>query len=486
MNTKALRQKILDLAIHGKLVPQDLNDEPASVLLERIRDEKERLIKEGKIKRPKKTKTTSDKPHYPYELPEGWVWCKLDDLAFYKKGPFGSSLTKAMFVSKGDDTYKVYEQKNAIQKDCTLGTYYISKEKYESLSGFAIQPFDIIVSCAGTIGETYVLPRNIQKGIINQALMLIRLYYRDIEQFYLLYFDFILKEEAKNSSKGTAIKNIPPFDVLKNFYIPIPPLKEQIRILDEINKWMSFVELIETGTANLQNVIKRTKSKVLDLAIHGKLVPQDPTDEPASELLKRINPKAEITSDNGHYQKLPEGWVITSISEMCENINGLWKGKKEPFVKVGVIRNANFTKDFKLDYSKIEYIDVEERAFKKRHLLNGDLIVEKSGGSDNNPVGRAILYEGKDAIFSFSNFTMVLRIHYKDVLSYKYLYYYIMSKYQKGEMRLMQTQTTGLHNLILDKYLDIPLCLPPYQEQQRIINKIEETFGVLDLIMENL
>ena len=419
-------------------------------------------------------------------MPEGWAWCKLDDLAFYKKGPFGSSLTKAMFVSKGDDTYKVYEQKNAIQKDCTLGTYYISKEKYESLSGFAIQPFDIIVSCAGTIGETYVLPRNIQKGIINQALMLIRLYYRDIEQFYLLYFDFILKEEAKNSSKGTAIKNIPPFDVLKNFYIPIPPLKEQIRILDEINKWMSFVELIETGTANLQNVIKQTKSKVLDLAIHGKLVPQDPTDEPASELLKRINPKAEITSDNGHYQKLPEGWVITSISEMCENINGLWKGKKEPFVKVGVIRNANFTKDFKLDYSKIEYIDVEERAFKKRHLLNGDLIVEKSGGSDNNPVGRAILYEGKDAIFSFSNFTMVLRIHYKDVLSYKYLYYYIMSKYQKGEMRLMQTQTTGLHNLILDKYLDIPLCLPPYQEQQRIINKIEETFGVLDLIQKNL
>ena len=316
MNTKALRQKILDLAIHGKLVPQDPNDEPASVLLERIRDEKERLIKEGKIKRPKKTKETSDKPHYPYELPEGWAWCKLDDLAFYKKGPFGSSLTKAMFVSKGDDTYKVYEQKNAIQKDCTLGTYYISKEKYESLSGFAIQPFDIIVSCAGTIGETYVLPRNIQKGIINQALMLIRLYYRDIEQFYLLYFDFILKEEAKNSSKGTAIKNIPPFDVLKNFYIPIPPLKEQIRILDEINKWMSFVELIETGTANLQNVIKQTKSKVLDLAIHGKLVPQDPTDEPASELLKRINPKAEITCDNGHYQKLPEGWAVCQLDSI--------------------------------------------------------------------------------------------------------------------------------------------------------------------------
>ena len=119
--------------------------------------------------------------------------CKLDDLAFYKKGPFGSSLTKAMFVPKGKDTYKVYEQKNAIQKDHKLGSYYISTEKYCSLSGFAVHPYDIIVSCAGTIGETYVLPQNIQEGIINQALMLIRLYNREIERFYLLYFDFILK-----------------------------------------------------------------------------------------------------------------------------------------------------------------------------------------------------------------------------------------------------------------------------------------------------
>ena len=123
------------------------------------------------------------------------MWCTLGDLAFYKKGPFGSSLTKAMFVPKSNDTYKVYEQKNAIQKDNTLGSYFITKEKYDSLIGFAIQPYDIIVSCAGTIGETYVLPQNSQEGIINQALMLIRLYSREIEQFYLLYFDFILRKK---------------------------------------------------------------------------------------------------------------------------------------------------------------------------------------------------------------------------------------------------------------------------------------------------
>lgn len=183
---------------------------------------------------------------------------------------------------------------------------------------------------------------------------------------------------------------------------------------------------------------------------------------------------------------MPNGWCATSINEVCENINGLWKGKKEPFVNIGVIRNANFTKDFKLDYTNIEYIDVEQRAFLQRHLKNGDLIVEKSGGSDNNPVGRAILYEGKDGVFSFSNFTMALRIKHKDILSYKYLYYYILCRYQKGDMRTMQTQTTGLHNLILDKYLSMILYIPPLPEQKRIVNKIEELFAKLDIIMESL
>ena len=480
MNTKALRQKILDLAIHGKLVPQDPNDEPASVLLERIRDEKERLIKEGKIKRPKKTKTTSDKPHYPYELPKGWVWTTLSEIT--------SIIGDGLHGTPQYDIFGNYffiNGNNLVNRTIVIkeGTKKVSDDEYVKYRK-PLNERTILVSINGTIGNvgTY----NGEKIILGKSACYFNLL-PDISKSYIcniIESDYFRKYAFK-SATGSTIKNV-PLKAINDFYIPLPPLQEQRRIVESIEHRLSFVGYIELDKEKLQETIKKAKSKILDLAIHGKLVPQDPTDEPASKLLKRINPKAEIACDNGHYQKLPEGWVITPISEMCENINGLWKGKKEPFVKVGVIRNANFTKDFKLDYSKIEYIDVEERAFKKRHLLNGDLIVEKSGGSDNNPVGRAILYEGKDAIFSFSNFTMVLRIHYKDVLSYKYLYYYIMSKYQKGEMRLMQTQTTGLHNLILDKYLDIPLCLPPYQEQQRIINKIEETFGVLDLIMENL
>ena len=428
------------------------------------------------------------KPHYenvPFEVPDGWCWCRLDDLAFYKKGPFGSSLTKSMFVPDSPNAYKVYEQKNAISKDATLGHYFIDKDKYDELKGFAVQSEDIIVSCAGTIGETYVLPLNIREGIINQALMTIRLFDKSISNFYLLYFDFILKREAAKESKGTAIKNIPPFDILKNFFIPLPPPKEQIRIIEKVSYWLSFVDAIDSEESEMSNLISKTKSKILDLAIHGKLVLQDPNDEPAIELLKRINPDF-TPCDNGHYTQLPDGWCTTTLKDLCENINGLWKGKQEPFVHVGVIRNANFTKDFKLDYSNIEYIDVEQRTFSKRHLMNGDLIVEKSGGSDNNPVGRTILYEGESGVFSFSNFTMVLRIKHSNTILSKFLYYYILAIYQKGAMRLMQTQTTGLHNLILDNFLSIPVHIPSLSEQERIVNRIESIFTSLDTIMESL
>ena len=414
---------------------------------------------------------TSDKPHYenvPFEVPDGWCWSTIEELLINRDGerkPVSSAI-------RSKQKNKVYD-------------YYGAAGIIDKVDGFI---FDERLLLIGEDGAN-LLSRSKNNAFFAEGKYWVNnhAHVLDATDKNLLDFVAIVINAMKLDDyiTGSAQPKLSQ-DNLNKIPIALPPLQEQKRLVKELNHWFSLVDCIEYQKDNLQNTINQTKSKILDLAIHGKLVPQDPTDEPATELLKRINPNAGITSDNGHYQKLPEGWCTTSISEMCENINGLWKGKKEPFVKVGVIRNANFTKDFKLDYSKIEYIDVEERTFKKRHLLNGDLIVEKSGGSDNNPVGRAILYEGKDAIFSFSNFTMVLRILYKDVLSYKYLYYYIMDKYQKGEMRLLQTQTTGLHNLILDKYLDIPLCLPPYQEQQRIVNKIEEIFGVLNIITENL
>ena len=487
MDTKKLRQKILDLAIHGKLVPQDPNDEPASVLLERIRAEKERLVKEGKIKKSKAAKT-SDTPHYenvPFEVPSSWVWCKLGDIAYVASG---STPSKESFVANGIPYIKMYNLRN--QKiDFDFQPQYIKEEIHNGkLQRSRTEIGDLIMNIVGPpLGKLAIIPHSLPQANFNQAAVLIRpLQHKEILVNYLFYYLSEMSEINSISTKGSAGQVNISLTQSQNMRIPLPPLTEQQRIVAEIDCWFTLINQIEQGKTNLQITIKQAKSKILDLAIHGKLVPQDPTDEPAFELLKRINPKAEITCDNGHYQNLPKGWCTTSIKNICDNINGLWKGKKEPFINVGVIRNANFTKDFKLDYSNIEYIDVEQRAFSQRHLKNGDLIIEKSGGSDNYPVGRAILYEGKDELYSFSNFTMVLRIKDKNIITSKFLYYFLLDKYKKGVMRTMQTQTTGLHNLILDKYLSMELCIPPYSEQKRIIDAIEELFDKLDAIMESL
>jgi len=488
MNTKKLRQKILDLAIHGKLVPQDPNDEPASVLLERIKAEKERLIKEGKIKKSKKSAKTSDTPHYenvPFEVPEGWMWCKLENCCHiagrigfrgYTKNDLVAERQGAITLSPSNiiDGTMNYDK-------CT----YISWNKYEESPEIKVANGDILlVKTGSSYGKCALVAELPQNATINPQFVVLKNISINEQYLIMILQSDYARRNYNNFVLGTAI---PTFTqaVLGNMLIPLPPISEQQRIVAEIEKWVALIDQIEQGKADLQTAIRQTKSKILNLAIHGKLVQQDPNDEPAIELLKRINPDF-TPCDNGHYTQLPDGWTITTLKDLCENINGLWKGKKEPFVNVGVIRNANFTKDFKLDYSNIEYIDVEQRTFAKRHLINGDLIVEKSGGSDNNPVGRTILYEGESGIFSFSNFTMALRIRYNDTVLSKYLYYYILAKYQTGAMRLMQTQTTGLHNLILDKFLLMSICLPPLYEQRRIIDRIETIFTTLGAIMESL
>ena len=252
-----LKKSILQEAVQGKLVSQDPSDEPAEALLERIRAEKQRLIKEGKIKKDKHESVIfrRDNSHYekrgseevciddeiPFEVPSSWALIRLDDIGIYRKGPFGSSLTKSMFVPKGADTVKVYEQKNAIQKDHTLGTYYITRQYYESkMRSFTVEPGDILVSCAGTIGETYILPEQIELGIINQALMRMTIFAPIDLDYFLLYFDYVLKQAAKETSKGSAIKNIPPFEIFKKLILPLPPLEEQKRIVEKVRELESL------------------------------------------------------------------------------------------------------------------------------------------------------------------------------------------------------------------------------------------------------
>ena len=326
MNGKQLKNSILQWAIQGKLVPQDPNDEPASVLLDKIRQEKERLIKEKKIKRDKNASIIyrgEDNSYYekilatgevkcideevPFEIPDGWEWCRLNDLALYRKGPFGSSLTKSMFVAKSTQSIKVYEQKNAIQKDCTLGDYYISKEKFETMQSFVVKPNDIIVSCAGTIGETYLLPSDAPVGIINQALMRVTLFDLNMVEYWQIYFAYMLLNEAQMKGSGSAIKNIPPFEYLKAVLVPIPPLSEQNRLVERYNILLSLIGKYELEANKLnclnQKVYDKLKKSVLQEAIRGKLVPQLAEEGSAQDLLEQIKLEKQKLVKEGKLKK---------------------------------------------------------------------------------------------------------------------------------------------------------------------------------------
>ena len=310
MNTKALRQKILDLAIHGKLVPQDPNDEPASVLLERIRDEKERLIKEGKIKRPKKSKTTSDKPHYenvPFEVPNSWVWTTLGEIGNWQSGATPSRLRKD-YYGGNIPWLKTGDLNDGYISDIPE---YITETALKETS-VKLNPKDsvLIAMYGATIGKVGILSF---PATTNQACCACTDYL--VKKMYLFYFLLANREKFIAMGGGGAQPNISKEKIVSTL-IPLPPKQEQSRIVEGIEHWLSLVDCIEKNKDNLQRTIKEAKSKILDLAIHGKLVPQNPMDEPARELLKRINLKAEIISDNGHYQKLPEGWAVCQLDSI--------------------------------------------------------------------------------------------------------------------------------------------------------------------------
>ena len=473
MNTKALRQKILDLAIHGKLVPQDPNDEPASVLLERIRDEKERLIKEGKIKRPKKTKATSDKPHYPYELPKGWVWTTLPELCVlpitdgtHQTPTYTDKANGIPFLSSKDVTSQKIDWTNI---------KYITKDLHEILyKRIAPQKNDILLAKNGTTGVAAIVEDE-RVFDIYVTLAVIRPS-NFIDPKFLLYIinsDFC-KKQFNDHLTGIGLPNLHLTDIKKTI-IPVPPYKEQVKIVDAINRLFKWIYVVDKGRLNINELISQTKAQILDLAIHGKLVPQDPTDEPASKLLKRINPKAEITCDNGHYQKLPEGWCLTTLGSIGHWQSGAtpsrlrkeYYGGSIPWLKTGDLNDGIIT-------NIPEFIT-------EKALAETSVKLNPSGSVLIAMYGATI---GKVGILSFpatTNQACCACVNYK--LEQMYLFYFLLAN---RESFIRMGGGGAQPNISKEKITNTVISLPPLKEQQRIVNKIEEIFAQLDAIEASL
>ena len=432
MDTKKLRQKILDLAIRGKLVPQDPNDEPASVLLERIRAEKERLIAEGKIKRSKKS-ATSDTPHYG-NLPNGWCFSTLGEVFTLQAG------------------------KNITTKD--IKDTATELHPYKCYGGNGVRGFVALYNREGNfpiIGRQGALCGNIniakEKFYATEHAVVVERYC-DVDLMWAYYMLTALN--LNQYATATAQPGL-SVTVINDVCISLPPRKEQERISKEIEHLFALLDQIEQGKVDLQTTIKLTKIKILDLAIHGKLVPQDPTDEPAIELLKRINPKF-TPCDIEHYPQLPENWVLCKLEDIVDYV--------QPTLYI---------------VSSTEYKDT----FATPVLTAGKSFIigrtnETNGIYSNLP---CIIFDDFTTDSKYVDFPFKVKSSAMKILKVKDE---ILPKYVAMFMSITRLVGKTHKRYWISEYSKIQIPIPPKQEQQKIISAVENLNKVLDNITESL
>ena len=469
MDTKKLRQKILDLAIHGKLVPQDPNDEPASVLLERIRAEKERLIKEGKIKVPKRSKSTSGTSHYPkegpWELPKGWEWCAINDVST-------SELGKTLDKNKNSGEEKPYLcALNVKWNSFDLTTIKTIKiEKYEQ-ERYRLRPGDLLVCEGGDVGRCAIWKSDAEFYYQN-ALHRVRCNSMIIPQYLLTvlryYKDIGLIDEI---SKGVTIKHFTS-QVFQTLRFPIPPVKEQRRIISCITFLFENITHIDNDSTKLLTLTNNTKALVLDLAIHGKLVLQDPNDEPAIELLRRINPGFK-PSDNLHYEgSLPKGWCFSTLGELFQHNTGKAlntlddKGEMMRYITTSNLYWNRF------DLTEVRTMFFTEAEQEKCRVIKGDLLVCEGGD-----IGRAAIWPYDKSIMIQNH---IHRLRPKAQVSVRYFYYILNLYKREGLIGGKGIGIQGLSSRELDKLI---VAVPPIREQNEIVIKIDELFSLLDALV---
>ncbi len=453
MDTKKLRQKILDLAIHGKLVPQDPNDEPASVLLERIRAEKERLISEGKIKRSRKTVKTADMHHYendvPFDVPKGWVWTTLGEIGNWQSGATPSRVQKEYYGG----TIPWLKTGDLDDGLITEIPEKITEKALEETSVRLNPSGSVLIAMYGaTIGKVGILT---YPATTNQACCACIDY--KINQMFLFYYLLANRETFVSIGGGGAQPNISKEKIV-SFPLPLPPLAEQQRIVAEIERWFALIDTIEKSKEGLETAIKQAKNKILDLAIHGKLVPQDPSDEPASELLKRINPKAQITCDNEHYTQLPRGWSVCLLEDIIEY--------EQPTDYI--VNSTNYDDSYLtpvLTAGKsfiIGYTDEEEGIYSKLPCIIFD---------DFTTASKLVTFPFKVK----SSAMKILQVNQN-----------ISIKYVAAFMSITQLIGDTHKRYWISEYSKLPIPIPPKEEQKRIVTAIDKLFAVLKAIEENL
>ena len=412
-------------------------------------------------------------PHYenvPFEIPNSWVWTTIEEIC--SKIGSGSTPRGSNYSANGIPFFRsqnVYNDR-LVYDDIK----YISEEVHQKMKGTEVLANDLLLNITGgSLGRCAVVPADFNCGNVSQHVCIMRSVLVEPEYFHALVLSSYFAKSMKITGSGR--EGLPKYS-LEQMAFPLPPLSEQQRIVMEIEKLFALIDQIEHSKVNLQTIIKQTKSKILDLAIHGKLVPQDPNDEPAIELLKRINPDF-TPCDNGHSGKLPykipKTWAWCSHNSILD-ISGGSQPAKSYFE---TIPKPNYIRLYQIrDYGESPvpvYIPIN---LASKQTEKGDILLARYGGS----LGK-VFYAEQGAY----NVAMAKVIFKFENLIYKeFAYYYYLSDLYQGKLKeISRTAQTGFN---ITDFNDMYFPLPPINEQQRIVQKMEELFSSLDDIQKNL
>ncbi len=523
MNGKQLKNSILQWAIQGKLVPQDPNDEPASVLLERIRAEKAQLIKEGKIKKDKNETIIfrgDDNSHYeklpngevrciddeiPFEIPSSWCWVRLRNYAEIIGGyAFPSTELRS---EKGSRVIRISD----ISEEGFVNKSIVRYNAANNLDNYKIEVDDILIAMTGgTVGKSLYVESLSEDMLLNQRVAIIRNKWFDVK-----YLDCVIKsphvKEFINSRKNSTNDNISMVDIA-NFLVPVPPLVEQRRIIERIKQLFPIAEKYNKAQAELDklntDIYSLLKKSILQEAILGRLVPQDATDEPATKLLEKIRMEKQalvkqgklkakdITDsiiykgdDNKYYEQIggkcidiseeipfdiPENWSWCRLSQCCVRI---FSGKspsysKTPTKHLIIGQQANQWERIEMQYAKYGTDDYAKNIEEYQYLLDGDVLLNTLG---NGTLGRCGIFEHISDKVLTDGHLFVFRTIEKSIS--RYILYYLTLNYT--EINRKADGSTNQTFLNLKKVSNYLIPLPPLNEIKRIVTKKEELYSKL-------
>ena len=493
-DAQALRERILDLAMRGKLVPQDPNDEPAIVLLEKIKAEKEELVKEKKIKKSKPLPAITD-DEKPFDIPDSWEWVRLGDVFDITSS---KRVMKSEWREEGIPFYRAREIVSIKNHQKLKDPIFISKDTYEEKLKVSGRPQvdDILLTGVGTLGIPYVVSTNKDFYFKDGNIIWLRNIKKINPDFISYYVQSPYMLKIINNGRGTTVATLTIVRA-KSLLVPLPPLSEQSRIAAKIAQLFALLRKVESSTQQYAELQTLLKSKVLDLAMRGKLVKQDPNDEPASVLLEKIKaekaelikekkikkskPLPPITDEEKPFD-IPDSWEWVRLGNITHFVGtgmvvpaskqyNTPKSNMVPYFKMNNIGNW----DGKFNTNNLVYI-IEDDKTDKYLLKPGQLLFNTRNSRElvgKTTVGPANLNQ---KIVSNNN---ILRIESFHNMKLDYLNYYLISSASRNHFLKLTTATTNVAAIYQKQLINCLVPLPPIAEQRRMVNKILDLYKLI-------